>query len=213
MVDLVGNLDMMFQYLSGQTVWWGMVVLASAATVEYLVPPFPGDTVILAGAILIPQAGWPVSAVFGAVLAGTAVGITVDWRVGVWLANSADRDTWLHKWLADDRVAPKLEKLDRQFEKWGSIYISLNRFIPAFRALFFLAAGHSGLKLWKVLLFGSLSAAIYNAALLGLGYAVGYKLDRIAAIVDTYSRWFWVALGVLIVAWLAKKTYEWYASR
>ena len=208
MVEILGNLNQIFEYLSGHAVWWGLLLLGLSAVIEYVIPPFPGDSVTLAGAVLIPQAGWPVWGVFGAVMAGTAVGATIDWRIGMWLSDNEKGNTWLHRWLQSESVAPKVDKLHEQFDKWGSVYISLNRFVPAFRALFFLAAGLSRLELWKVLLFGSLSAALWNGAILGLGYGVGYKLETLASIIDTYSRLFFIGLIALAIIWLAKTIYD-----
>lgn len=207
-MEFVGNLQTMFEYLSGQAVWWGLVILAFAAVVEYVFPPFPGDMITVAGAILVPKAGWPLWGVFGAVLLGTVIGATIDWRVGVWLADRDDEESWLYRWLHGELVGPKIEKLERQFEKWGPIYISLNRFVPAFRALFFVAAGYARLELRSVLLYGCIGAALYNAVLLGIGYFVGYRLEAIASLLETYSRFFLVALIALIAAWLLKRGYD-----
>lgn len=204
MIEFLGTLNEVFNYLSGQAVWWGLMLLMLSAMIEYIFPIFPGDTVTLAGAVLIPQAGWPIWGVFGAVMVGTAFGAALDWRLGMWLAHNESGDTWLHRWLQREHVAEKVEKLDRQFQKWGSLYITLNRFVPAFRAVFFIAAGMSKLNLWKVLFFGMISAAIWNGVILSVGYMVGYKLERLAYVFHSYSRIFLVVLGLIAVGWLFK---------
>jgi membrane-associated protein len=207
MIDLLGELNQVFDYLSGQTVWWGMVILASSAIIEYVFPPFPGDTITLVGAVLIPKAGWPVWGVFGAVMVGTALGAAIDWRIGIWLADHETGDTWLHDWLARERIARKIETVKQQFEKWGSAYLMANRFVPAFRSVFFVAAGLARLPLKTVLLFGCLSAGLWNAALLAGGYAVGYNLQELAAIIDTYAQVFWLGVIVAVALWMAKIIY------
>ncbi len=207
MIELLGDLNQIFDYLSGQAVWWGLVVLAASAIVEYVFPPFPGDTITLAGAVLIPRAGWPIWGVFGAVMVGTAIGTAIDWRVGVWLADHETGDTWLHGWLTRDRVASKIEAVKDQFARWGSVYLMANRFVPAFRAVFFVAAGLTRLPLGKVLAFGMLSAGLWNAAILAVGYAVGYNLGELAAIVDSYSRLFFALLAAALAVWMAKLIY------
>ncbi|MFB6372631.1 MAG: DedA family protein, partial [Bradymonadaceae bacterium] len=173
MIEILGDLNQIFDYLSGHAVWWGLMILALSAIIEYVVPPFPGDSITLVGAVLIPRAGWPVWGVFGAVMVGTVVGASFDWWVGRWLSSNDDGDTWLHRWIRRDRVADRVDQLRGQFEKWGSVYLMLNRFVPAFRAVFFVAAGLAELDWWKVVLFGGLSAALWNGAILGVGYAVG----------------------------------------
>ena len=212
MPELLGDLNQIFDYLAGQPVWWGLVILALSATIEYILPPFPGDSVTLVGAVLIPRVGWPVWGVFAAVMVGTTIGATVDWALGMWLTSNEHRDTWLHRWFERDRVQQRVEKLTERFDKWGSVYLLLNRFVPAFRALFFVAAGLARLDWWKVMLFGSLSAALWNGAILGVGYTVGYKLDELAAVISSYSQIFMIALIVVATLWLAKTIYQLFAS-
>lgn len=207
MIDFFASLQQVFDYLSGQAVWWGLLLLAVSATVEYVLPPFPGDTVTLAGAVLIPQAGWPVWGVFGAVMAGTALGAAVDWRVGWWLIDHQGKDTWLHRWLDRPSVRPRVDTLIEQFERHGTVYIALNRFVPAFRALFFVAAGMARIDLFRTLLWGGLGAALWNAAILAAGYTVGYNLQELALLLDQYSRVFWIVVGLVVLAWVSWKAW------
>src|SRR5699024_9356965 len=134
-----------------------------SAMIEYIIPPFPGDTVTVVGAVLIPAAGWPWWGVFAAVVVGSLAGASFNWWLGDWVSRTGDKKTWIHRFLQREAVRPRVDALLERFERHGSIYIVLNRFIPAFRAFFFLAAGMARLKLWKVLLFAALSAAMWNA--------------------------------------------------
>lgn len=201
------DLQVIFDYLSGQALWWGLLILTVSATIEYVFPPFPGDTVTLAGAVLIPTAGWPLWAVLAAVTVGSLAGAALDWAAGRWVANHRDRQTWIHRLLKRDRVRPKVEKVIDQFERHGAVYLSLNRFVPAFRAVFFVAAGLARIVLWKVLLFAALSALLWNGAILALGYFVGYNIEAIALWIDRYSKAFYIGLGVAFVIWLGIKVY------
>jgi membrane protein DedA with SNARE-associated domain len=192
MIDFFASLQQVFDYMSGQAVWWGLLLLAVSAMVEYVVPPFPGDTVTLAGAVLIPQAGWPVWGVFGAVMVGTALGAAVDWRAGVWLVEHDGKDTWLHRWLDRPKVRPRVDTLIGQFERYGTIYI---------------AAGMARIDLFRTLLWGCLGAALWNAVILGAGYTVGYNLQELAVLLDQYSRVFWIVLAVVVLGWILWKAW------
>lgn len=201
----MADLHVIFDYLSGQAVWWGLLLLTLSAALEYIVPPFPGDTVTVVGAVLIPTANWPLAGVFAAVTLGSVGGAAFDWWVGSWIAKNKEKNTWLHRFLDRDKIRPKVDKLIHQFEKHGSIYIALNRFLPAFRALFFVAAGLARLVLWRVLFFAALSAALWNGLLLGLGYMVGYKIDALADWVDRYTYAVYVGLAIALFVWFAIK--------
>ncbi|MGM0558481.1 MAG: DedA family protein [Myxococcota bacterium] len=207
------SIQVIFEYFSGQAVWWGLLVLTASAMLEYIFPPFPGDTVTIVGAVLIPTAEWPWWGVFGAVMVGSTVGAAFNWWIGYWVANNEHRDTWVHRFMKRDGVAPKIAKLKRQFKKYGSVYISANRFLPAFRSLFFVSAGLTKLPLGRVLVFAALSAAVWNAALLGAGYLVGYNLDALAELVRQYTNVVWGLLGAGIVTWFVFKMIQRYRGR
>lgn len=196
-------------WIEGVPMWAGLAALALGAGIEYVFPPFPGDTITLAGAVLIPTAGWPWPAVLGAVVGGSLVGAALDWWVGVWLAE-AEGQTWLHRWTRRERVARKIEKVTAKFQRHGSAYIALNRFVPAFRGVFFLAAGMAGLRLRRVLFFAAVSALLWNAALLGVGALVGYNLESLAEIVSSYSR---VVLTGLVAGGLGWWGISWWRKR
>jgi len=197
-------------WMTGQPLWLGLLVLGASAGVEYVIPPFPGDTVTLAGAMLIPLAGWPWWAVLTALMLGSVVGAWLDLMVGRWLARDSGRDTFLHRWMAKEEIARKIDRVTEKFERHGAIYIVLNRFIPAFRGVFFLAAGMAGLSTPRVLFFAALSATLWNAVLLLMGMAFGYNLEAIVGFVEGYTRAVLFGIGVVILGWI---TWEWWRKR
>jgi membrane protein DedA with SNARE-associated domain len=202
------DLQQVFDYLSGQAVWWGLLILMISAMIEYLVPPFPGDTITLAGAVLIPAAGWPFLGVLGAVTVGSLLGAAIDWKVGAWVADNQHRKTWIHRQLNRERVRPKIDKLIGQFERHGAIYLTLNRFVPAFRSVFFIAAGMARIVLWKVLLFACLSALLWNGAILAFGYFVGYNIEVLGIWIGRYSTAFYLVVGFALLIWFVIKIYN-----
>lgn len=207
------SLENIFAYLSGQALWWGLMVLMLSAMLEYIIPPFPGDTITLVGAMLIPNAGWPWAGVFAAVIVGSLLGSAFDWWLGDWVRRNGERNTWIHRVLARKRVRPKVLTLLERFERRGSVYILLNRFIPAFRALFFVAAGMANLRLAPVLFFAAISAAAWNGMLLGVGYLVGFQLDTVEMWMRRYTTAAWAILGGILLLWVALKIYGYLRER
>ena len=186
---------------------WGLLALAAAAMLEYVFPPFPGDAVVLVGALLIPLAGWPFGAVLGAVTAGSVVGAWLTWSLGRALGQ-ASGPAWLRRWLERPGVWPRVRALEARFERHGSLYVALNRFLPGFRAFFFLIAGKVGLPLWRVLLLGAVSAALWSLALLGAGWAVGFHLERLVELSRAYSTIIWSLLAVAALVWALRRTWR-----
>lgn len=169
----------------------GLTILGLSALIEYVFPPFPGDTVTLFGAFLITARGWSFPAVFGTVLFGSAVGAMADF--------------WLGRVLSRRRVGgPRIEKLVERFRRHGEAYLVINRFLPGVRALFFVAAGMAGMRPSRVLLWATVSAALWNLLLIAAGSAVGANFDALLGIFTTYARLVWAALGVVALVWIGR---------
>lgn len=180
------EIDAWMAWAEQAPVGWGLTALGASAGIEYVFPPFPGDTITVLGAVLTAHASWPVIGVFTAVMLGSMAGAALNVVAGRWLASS-ERDTFLHRWLRRPAVAERIQAVLGKFERHGAAYIMLNRFLPAFRSILFLAAGMARLPVGRVLLYAAVSSALWNVLLMGAGYAVGFHLDALLGIVRTYS--------------------------
>ena len=181
----------------------GYLLLALGATIEYVAPPFPGDTVVVLGAILIEVAGWSLPLVLLAATLGSVLGAALNLEAGRWLGR-ADRDTWLHRRLRGDTIAPRLAAVRARFERHGAAYVAINRFLPGVRSLIFVAAGLSDLPRLPVLAWAALSALLWNAGLVALGHLVGYNFERLLAWVQRYTTVAWIGLGVVALVMLGR---------
>lgn len=199
--------DIWLLWLQGMPWSYGCLTLLLAAWIEYVFPPFPGDTITILGAILMARADWPAWGVFLAIMLGSVGGAALNWSLGMWLARQ-DRHTFLHRWLAREGVASRVVRLQDKFARHGSMYILLNRFLPAFRSLFFIVAGMAHLPLGRVLFFAALSAALWNTALLGAGWMVGFHLEHLMALVQKWSMVVGVGLFLVVIVWFLQKLWR-----
>jgi membrane-associated protein len=177
----------------------GAVVLFVSSFIEYVFPPFPGDLITLFGTYLVVKGLW--SFPFALVLAttGSLVGAAADYGIGMWLGRRLDRlpsEKQVKRWTILTRE--KYELVTDRFKRHGSIYIAINRFLPGIRAFFFVAAGASGMRLWLVLLWATVSAVIWNSLILGAGYAVGSNWERLRSLMSTYTLAAWIVIGVVL---------------
>lgn len=194
--------DALQQWMEGLEGPLGYLVLALSSWIEYVAPPFPGDTVALFGVFLAVSAGYSVAAVYLALTAGSIVGGVFTWGFGRWLAAREER--W-PEWFQREAFQDRLAKVRRRYERHGNWVLASNRFVPALRAFFFIGAGLSGMPLRAVVLWGGLSAALWNGLLLAVGFAVGENLERLQGIYASYSRIVLAALvGLLVVALVVK---------
>lgn len=176
----------------------GFLLLGAAAMLEYVFPPFPGDMVTLFGAFLVTRYGWSLPAMFLSVLTGSAVGALIDFGIGVWMRKPYQEGRFIKRPGSREQV----EKVLGAFRRHGAIYVAINRFLPAVRAVFFLAAGMAGLRARAVLFWALISAAAWNGLVVGVGYSVGANWQRIKVLAGLYSTVAWSLLGAALIAWL-----------
>lgn len=167
-------------------------VFALASMLEYLVPPIPGDAIALFGIFLCVSAGWSTPAVYAALNVGSVAGGMTAYAIGRALHDRERRP----RFLRGPRATEAIAALTERYTKYGVIYLALNRFVPAFRAFFFVAAGIAGLPALRVALWGLVSALAWNAILIGLGHALGASYEDLASGVGIYGT---VVLSLIVV--------------
>jgi membrane protein DedA with SNARE-associated domain len=185
------------------------LILFGASFIEYVFPPFPGDLVVVLGAWYAVEGQLSWSMTFVATTAGALAGAWVDWRVGAALGRRlegrAHRPTVVHRLLTEERLA----QFEASYRRYGPLLLAANRFFPGIRAFVFVAAGASGIPLRTVLLLGGVSAALWNALLLGAGALVAKNADELVALFDRYTRLATTVLAgaavVLAAAWLLRR--------
>jgi len=172
--------------------WITYAALFFGAYVEYVFPPFPGDTVVVAGAVLVTAFGWNLWPVLALVTAGAVLGALTDWAIGRWLFRTGRIERLRPSW----REA--IDGISRQFARRGAWYLAVNRFVPGIRAFFFIAAGIAGLR-WRAVVFWSgLSALVWNALLLQVGFLLGDNIDEIETLVSRYTLVVWIVIAIVL---------------
>jgi membrane protein DedA with SNARE-associated domain len=170
-------------------------ILFFATFVEYVFPPFPGDAVVILGAwyAVRGELSWPLT--FVSVTAGAIAGAWVDHRVGVALGRRLDARALRRGTLSVERLA----RFEASYRRWGAWLLVANRFMPGVRAFLFVAAGASGIPLRRVLLYGGISAALWNVVLLAAGGLVAENQAELLALSRRYTTGA-VAVGAAILA-------------
>jgi membrane protein DedA with SNARE-associated domain len=172
--------------------YWAYALVVAAAAIEYVFPPVPGDTVALFAVALAVRAQLSWVFVYLSMTLGALLGGLAAWGFGVWLANH--EDSW-PSFLKTPGATRALDAVRRGYDRHGAMYLVANRFLPALRAFFFVGAGMSRMKAGPVIVFGGISAAIWNALLMGIGYAVGSNWDVLRDLAERYA----IATLILVV--------------
>jgi membrane protein DedA with SNARE-associated domain len=174
----------------------GLLLLFLSSMIEYLFPPFPGDTITLFGAVLITAYHWSFWLMMVVLTLGSVLGAAIDFYIGVWARKKSDQKAEEGK-----KLAGHLEKLAEKLHKYGEAYIVINRFLPGVRAFFFYAAGFSGLRFGRVMLYATLSAICWNLCIVAAGAMVGANFDKLQVLAQEYTLIMWILMGSLVLLW------------
>ena len=173
---------------------FGFLVLGVAALLEYVVPPFPGDTVVLMGGIYAVRGEKPWWLVLGVVTVGSVLGAAINYAVGRWLARRFEANPGRSFF---GLTHAKLEAVQARMRHAGPWLLLVNRFLPGIRGVIFIAAGAAHVPRVNALALGAVSALAHSGLVLGLGMAVGGNLERLTLLVSRYQ---YAVIGLLVVA-------------
>ncbi len=181
---------------------FGLLVLGVAAVLEYIIPPFPGDTVTLLGGVYAVRGEQPWPLVFLVVTLGSVGGAAINYAIGHWLAKKFDSHP---EWNFFGITHARLEGVQARMRRNGPWLLLANRFLPGIRGLIFVAAGAARMPRANALALGALSAMAHTGLVLALGAAVGGNLERLAELVTRYQYAVVGLVGVGAVAVLVRR--------
>ena len=180
---------------------WAYGLVVAATAVEYVFPPLPGDTIALFAIVLAARAQLNWVWVYALMTFGATAGGLLAWAFGVWLAGHENH--W-PRFLKRPGALRALDAVRRGYDHYGPVYLAINRFVPALRAFFFVGAGLANMRARQVIVYGGLSAAVWNAVLLAGGYALGHNWDAMRALMERYTAATLIVVTLALLAVLAR---------
>lgn len=178
-------------------------VLFVSAFIEYVFPPFPGDTFVVGGVVLVSVFGWHWAPILAVVTAGAVLGAAVDFAIGRWLVRSGRIDK------LGEGTRKTVATIVGRMQRHGAVYLAVNRFLPGIRAFFFVAAGVAGLPRLKVMVWSTVSALAWNVLLVTAGFLVGTHVDDLELFLTRFSFVGWTLI-LVITGWFL---FKWIRSR
>ncbi|MEU5783013.1 DedA family protein [Micromonospora lupini] len=180
----------------------GPVGVALLVALESIVPPIPSEIVLALAGFLAHEGKFNVVVVVVAATVGSLVGALVLYWLGAALGEER-----LKRWL--DRIPlvdrDDLERADRWFERHGRWAVLIGRVVPVVRSLVSVPAGANRMPLGEFVLLTTIGSGVWNALIVGAGYALGSRWQDVAR----YSDWFNYAIGavfvVMVVGWVIRK--------
>ncbi len=97
----------------------------------------------------------------------------------------------------------RLDKATDFFERRGASIIIIARFVEGLRQANGIVAGTTGMHWARFLLFNSIGAALWVGVWTSIGYFSGSHIDSIYSAATRYSVYFGIAIGVLLIGYIA----------
>lgn len=186
---------------------YGFLVLGLAALIEYVWPPFPGDTVVFMGGAYAVRGELAWEAVLLVTTLGAMLGLSFNYGVGRLIAQRIEKFPEGRLWFGFTHQ--KIREVQERMRTQGAWLLAINRFLPV-RSVLFIAAGAARMRYSTVLLWGACSALVWNTLLLGIGMWVGGNVQTLMELFSRYNR---VALLVILSAALTWAAIRWWRRR
>jgi membrane protein DedA with SNARE-associated domain len=171
----------------------GYAGLIAVMIVENLFPPIPSE-------VVLPLAGYEVSrgeltfvATVAAATLGSLVGALILYAIGRWGGRPA-----IDRWGKRLRVGPQqIDRAEAWFTRWGDWVVFGARLVPGARSVVSIPAGTMRMGLTRFTILTTLGSALWNAILIGAGWALGDNWESMTGWVGSASK---VVVIVAVVA-------------
>ena len=183
--------------LPNETIYFFLIFIAF---IEYVLPPVPGDTLMVFGAYLAGTGKLDILTVYILTTLGSIIGFLLLFFIGKYYG----RKFFLKK---NYRFFPKelLLQIEKWFHRYGVCLITANRFLSGARSAISLFAGMSNTNVYSTTSSALASSLIWNALLLSCGYFLGKNWQLVVTIVMRYNQIIFAVFILLLLFYFWKK--------
>ena len=182
------------EWMDGLPALWAYVIIFVIAYGENVVPPVPGDMIVVFGGYLVGRGQLDFVVVIGLATIGGALGFMTMYAIGRRLGYALLRSRrW--RWLPRDEIA----RVQRWIRRWGYGIVAANRFLSGARSVIALSVGMARMRPWATLAFATLSALVWTSLIAFAGYKVGENWEVIAGYLRNYGQAVLIVLAVLLL--------------
>jgi membrane protein DedA with SNARE-associated domain len=180
------------------------LVLTGLLVLENLFPPIPSEIVLPFAGALVASGGmgyfWAI--VFATL--GSLIGALLLYAVGRYGGRPL-----IYRYRRVFRLTEdQLDRADHWFDRRGPWIVLFGRLIPGVRSIVSVPAGASEMPLGPFVALTTLGSAVWNAALIGAGWALGANWERAAEVVDSATLVVVILIALALVAgavWLVRR--------
>ena len=192
----------------------GLLIVFLTMVAESACIPIPSEIVVPYGGYLAAQGHTQLWAVIVLATVANLVGSSIAYAVGRY----GGRALFLKYGRYVGVRVHHLDQADRWFERRGQLTVFFTRMMPGVRTFISLPAGIAKMPVGRFLLYSLLGSVPWNVALAYLGYGAGKAAGedpwgRLQEQFSRYNHYFYIALGVFVVAVIAWGVWRWRRKR
>ena len=183
----------LIDWMTGVPPLWAYLILLVIAYGENVLPPIPGDLVIVFGGYLVGLGTLNFFLVVLLATLGGALGFMTMYAVGARLGKEI-LDPKRYRWLPKQYIF----KAQAWMKRWGYAVVAANRFISGARSVISLAVGMAHMPAGRTAAFATLSAAVWTFLITLAGYIVGDHWEEVSVYLQRYGQVVMVLIALLI---------------
>jgi membrane protein DedA with SNARE-associated domain len=189
-------IERLIEALSQLDPLWTYGFLLLSAFLENVIPPVPGDTVVVFSAYLVGRGALDWQPVYLTTCTGGTLGFMtmyyLGYKRGRAFFSKAEGRFFSHQNMA---------KAEQWLDKYGKSLILANRFLSGIRSVIAIAAGIGGMNWKQVAVYGLISMGIWNGLLLYAGLMLGQNWTEAVNFLGKYNR-FWALFLAAVLGWV-----------
>jgi membrane protein DedA with SNARE-associated domain len=190
------------QPLSGPLDHYGYGAVALLLLLENTgVPVVPGELGMIAGAIFAGAPGAKLNVVLVGIVAVLASFAGAE--IGYLIGRFAGREIVLKYGRFVLIKSHHLDRAERIVDRYGGIVVIVARFIVGLREANGIIAGITQMRWLTFTIYNAISALVWVATWVSLGYLAGDHIETIYKTVNKYALYVLIAAAALLVAYLA----------
>jgi len=196
-----GQLHRLIEELGQLNPLWAYSLLMVSAVLENLIPPIPGDTVVVFSAYLVGRGVLEIIPVYLATCFGGTIGFMAMYYLGF------SRGRGFFAGRRGRFFSPEsVDRAEEWLTRYGVLLVLANRFLSGIRSVIAISAGIGGMDWKKVEVCGGVSMAIWNGLLLYAGLMVGQNWGMVGQFLAQYNR---ILVSILVIAGLVVLSRWW----
>ncbi len=171
---------------------YGYLAVFAAIFLEDFGVPMPGETLLIAGALLASQGSFAISVLMITAWCAAVLGDNVGYAIGRFGGRRLVLRFGRYVLLTETR----LEHAERFFARRGAAVVIIARFIEILRQLNGIIAGTAGMRWWRFLLFNAIGAGLWVGFWSILFFHLGRQGRNIVFLLRRYEP---LAAGILVL--------------